>query len=280
MFLSTLFLNNLPYLENFRLYGSSYIYIENKIKRILPLLWILPHDIRRFLFRKLFPKEYWRVLGARQELEKSFTHFENKHLTYSIHGFHKNRCIYVHIPKCAGISISQSIFGHCVPHSTITDYQLMFGSKVFKNYFKFTIVRNPWDRFVSSYFFLKNGGFDKNDKYLFKPIVDKFDSFTEFVKFIYHEKQRIKILHLLPQSKWIRTPLGNCPLDYIGRLENLDECLRIISSELKLGEIAIPKKINSSPRDSDYRKYYTKETREMIAELYWEDIKLLGYRFE
>ncbi len=273
-------ISKLPGLENFRLYGSSYIYIENRIKKILPLLWILPYDIRRLLFRRLFPKEYWRVLGARQELEKSFTHFENKHLTYSIQGFHKNKCIYIHIPKCAGISLAQSIFGHCVPHSTITDYQLMFGSELFKSYFKFTIVRNPWDRFVSAYFFLKHGGFDSTDKFLFKPIIDKFNSFYEFVKSVYYDKKYLKLIHFLPQSKWIQTPSGSCPLDYIGKLENLDESLKIISSELNLGKISIPSKTNSSPRDTDYKKYYTRETREMVAELYRKDIKLLGYRFE
>lgn len=274
------YVNRPQFLESFRLYGSSYTYVESQIKAILPILWIIPHDLRRWFFRKLFPKEYWRVLGARQDLEKSFTHFEHKNLIYSIQGFHEKQCIFVHIPKCAGISIAQSIFGHCVPHSTITDYQLMFGAKLFKNYFKFTIVRNPWDRFVSAYFFLKKGGFDSIDKSIFTPIIEKHPSFDKFVEFLYFHREYMQWTHFLPQSTWIQTPLGNIPIDYIGRLEKLDESMRVISSALGLSHIPLPPKTNSSPRDPDYRHYYTRKTRDMVAELYRKDIKLLGYRFE
>lgn len=271
--------NKPPFLENFRLYGSCYSYIDKKIKIILPFLWLLPHDIRRTCFRKLFPKEYWRVVGARQELEASFTHHEHKNLTYSIRGFHENQCIFIHIPKCAGISLSQSLFGHCVPHATITDYQIMFGASLFKKYFKFTIVRNPWDRLVSAYFFIKNGGFDSTDKFLFTPFIEEFPTFDSFVRFIYFNKNITKLLHLLPQHHWIQTPAGDIPIDYIGKLENLSESLKVIKSELNIDCIPSPKRINSSPRERDYHKYYTKETANMVAEIYKKDIKLLGYKF-
>lgn len=268
------------FLKSFRLYGSSYIYAEHWIKSVLPILWIIPHDPRRWLFRGVFPKEYWRVLCARRELEESFTHFEHKNLIYSIQGFHEKRCIFVHIPKCAGISIAQSIFGHCVPHSTITDYQLMFGAKLFKSYFKFTIVRNPWDRFVSAYFFLKQGGFDSIDRSILTPILAKFPSFDKFVEFLYSHREYMRWTHFLPQSTWIQTPLGNIPIDYMGKLETLDESMKVISSELGLGHVPLLPRTNSSLRDQDYRHYYTRKTRDMVAELYRKDIKLLGYRFD
>jgi len=218
-------------------------------------------------------------LGARQDLEKGFTHSERKNLTYSIEGFHKRKCIFVHIPKCAGISVSQSLFGHCVPHSTITDYQIMFGSEIFKKYFKFTIVRNPWDRFVSAYFFLKAGGFDETDKKLFSGVTNKFDTVEKFARFIYHNRPYMQWIHFLPQTRWLKTPSGKIPFDYIGRIEDMESSLRFICKNIG-ADYKQPKKQNASSRNRDFRKYYTPETKDMIGELYKEDIDLLGYSFD
>lgn len=88
---------------------------------------------------------------------------------------HENKCIFVHIPKVAGTSII-SIFDDQVKvktenrlllpfepdankfdppptHLRITDY-VKYGhvsKEIFYEYFKFTFVRNPWDRIVSVY---------------------------------------------------------------------------------------------------------------------------------
>ncbi|MEZ0186525.1 MAG: sulfotransferase family 2 domain-containing protein [Candidatus Reddybacter sp.] len=254
--------------------------MENQLSVLLPAFWLLPHNTRRELFKKLFKKEYWRIISARNELETSFTHPENNNLTYSINQFHEKKCIFVHIPKCGGISLAQSILGHCVPHSTITDYQIMFGERIFNSYFKFTFTRNPWDRLVSAYFFLKDGGFDSTDKALLTPFIEQHPTFNHFVEYLYYHREYLQLTHFAPQSKWIKTPSGKIPFDYIGKLENLGESVREIKSNLGIDYDVNPSKVNSSTRNSDFREYYTKETRDMLAELYQEDIKLLGYHFD
>ncbi|MEZ0154840.1 MAG: sulfotransferase family 2 domain-containing protein [Candidatus Reddybacter sp.] len=267
-------------LQDLKLYGSSYIHMENKLSILLPVLWTLPYRTRRVIFKKIFKKEYWRILSARHELEISFTHHENKHLTYSINAFHEKKCIFVHIPKCGGISLAQSLLGHCVPHSTITDYQIMFDSSTFNNYFKFTFTRNPWDRLVSAYFFLKEGGFDSKDKALLTPFIEQHPTFSNFVEFLYYHREYLQLTHFAPQSKWIKTPSGKIPFDYIGRLESLDDSVSEIRTNLGIEYDIKPKKLNISTRNSDFRGYYTKKTRTMVDELYREDIKLLGYQFD
>ncbi|MBA2490567.1 MAG: hypothetical protein H0V34_02305 [Gammaproteobacteria bacterium] len=58
--------------------------------------------------------------------------------------FDRYRCIYVHIPKTGGVSISTSLFGSTTGrHRTVAEYKQIFGERAFKDYFKFTFVRNP-----------------------------------------------------------------------------------------------------------------------------------------
>ena len=66
------------------------------------------------------------------------------------------RCIFVHIPKNAGLSVCYTLFGNTGgSHRKITSYQKLFHPKTFASYFKFTFVRNPWDRFISLWFKFK-----------------------------------------------------------------------------------------------------------------------------
>ncbi|MGX2039760.1 sulfotransferase family 2 domain-containing protein [Methylocaldum sp. MU1018] len=266
--------------KEFNLYGSFWVYLNDRQRIIFSLLWSLPHDIRRIAVRQLFPKQYWRVLGKRRELENSFIHPE-KGYTYGIKEFHAKKCIFVHIPKCAGIAIAHSLFGSAVPHSTITDYQIMFGSEIFNRYFKFTIVRNPWSRLVSAFNFIKAGGFDSYDAMWSRKHMAQFHSFDEFVKYLDVHRDYLRWPHFFPQYRWLVTPTGKVPLDYIGRLENINEAIETISSELKLGEVGL-KKMNSSvsPEKKHYSEYYTENTKKIVHELYKKDIRLLGYQFE
>ncbi len=260
------------------IYGSSWLNLPKNKQQLLTLAWLLPHDIRRSLIKQVMPKEYWRILSTRSELEKSFRHTENE-FTYGLQGNHKTKSIFVHIPKCAGISMANSIYGHAVPHSTITDYQIMFGKEIFDSYFKFTIVRNPWGRLVSAYTFLKKGGFDKNDKLWAKQHIFPYKSFEDFVKNIPYNKELLLWPHFTPQYKWILSPLNSSPLNHIGKLENLNSELLYLSDKLNLLPIK-NKIINSSNNSRHYSEFYSEKTKNIVADLYRKDIKLLGYNFE
>src|SRR3954454_22051651 len=64
----------------------------------------------------------------------------------STHCFDYYKCIFIHIPKTAGLSVSKTLFGNYAgTHLGIDHYIATLGRKTVEEYFKFAFVRNPWD---------------------------------------------------------------------------------------------------------------------------------------
>ena len=64
-----------------------------------------------------------------------------------------------------------------------------------------------------------------------------------------------------------------------GYFENLSRDFAYICQTLKLDTSL--KSLNRNPdRESDFRKYYTNETRDIVGQLYADDIRMLGYTFD
>ena len=74
----------------------------------------------------------------------------------------KRKCVFVHVPKCAGNSIVKAFGSDTHSHQPANYY---WREKKILNYYLFSIVRNPWDRFLSAYLFLKDGGINDVDKF-------------------------------------------------------------------------------------------------------------------
>lgn len=221
-------------------------------------LW---HRFRRFNFRCFRPAKFAGLQKKRGP-------------------FDQHRCIFVHIPKCAGISVVKSLFGDFdLGHAGIKRYQIMFGPAEFKNYFKFTIVRNPYDRLVSAFFFMKKGGINENDKSWANRKFSRYENFDSFVKGWVNRRNVDRALHFRPQSKFICLGRGHHALNYIGYFENLEADFALIARKLQLNATLIETNRNSS-REKDYRQYYTEETKAIVADVYTDDFKLLGYSFD
>jgi len=68
------------------------------------------------------------------------------------------RLVFVHVPRVAGTSIGHALYGdHCVHHHSIrffraVDPQLYAASR------SFALLRDPFDRFESAFFFVRAGG--------------------------------------------------------------------------------------------------------------------------
>lgn len=66
--------------------------------------------------------------------------------------------IFIHVPRVAGTSIAQALYGRrCTRHYSIRYFRTL-APNFFDRADSFAILRDPFDRFVSSYAFVRSGG--------------------------------------------------------------------------------------------------------------------------
>lgn len=234
--------------------------------------WILPYEFRRWLIKVSLPKAFRRLQ------EKRLIETNNG---YSFKPFDQNKCIFIHIPKSAGISISKSLFGNSAGgHRKLEIYQVVFSKSEFDNYFKFTFVRNPWDRLVSAFLYLKNGGINDRDKAWSKQNLTSFMTFDSFVKEWVNQRNIESHLHFVPQFRFICEPGIDIPrVNFIGYFEKLEEDFYYVREKLGLHSNLLHSN-KTVEKNKDYKEYYTDTTKEIVAKVYRKDIQLFGYDFD
>tara|TARA_B110000444_G_scaffold35541_1_gene31038 strand:- start:1539 stop:2246 length:708 start_codon:yes stop_codon:yes gene_type:complete len=199
--------------------------------------------------------------------------------TGSLQGFDKHKCIFIHIPKAAGVSLSQNLFGNLGGgHRKAIDYYKIYSPLEFRRYFKFTIVRNPWDRLVSAYLFLKQGGFNEGDRIWFQNNLSEYNNFEEFVENWITKKNVMSFTHFIPQYIYITGYWNFILVDKIYKFEFMDEMYIDLNNRLNVTLSNVKKNTNLN-RVSNYQTYYNDKTRKIVAETYEKDIKLFNYEF-
>ena len=203
---------------------------------------------------------------------------------------HQHKCIFIHIPKCGGTSIENLIWPEPrseadlwmgfkdkyhnayqtggLQHLFAIHVRDIVGKETFDDYFKFTIVRNPWEKAVSQYFYMRQ----RPDLRAFIGMNEN-DSFKKYLELI-QTKQHVQ---WEPQYKFIYDENGELMVDYVGRLETIDEDVQYIFNRLGVqGKIAHA----NATRHQHYSAYYDEETKKIVDDLYGDDVRLLGYSFE
>ena len=235
----------------------------------------------------LSPQLYarWVHLGCRLRQPQRFQRYQQKRLaadtdasSYSYKPFDDTRSIFVHIPKCAGTSIVTSLYG-CLAggHTTFEEYLTVFEPENINAYFKFTVVRNPWDRLVSAFHFLKAGGANDKDRLWAEKELSLYESFDDFARHWLCEENIWKYHHFRPQNHYLTVGNRKLTLDFIARFENLEADFGVMAK--KLGKNCALPQVNSTDRSS-YQQYYNPKTADIVANVYAEDIKLLEYSFD
>jgi hypothetical protein len=198
---------------------------------------------------------------------------------YGFKGFDQKKAIFVHIPKCAGISVCKTLFGNLGGgHNSLEQYTYIFPPKELLGYFKFTFVRNPWDRLVSAYHFLKKGGISNEDRRFYEKHLAKYKDFDDFVLNWVNKENIMLGQHFRPQIYYIKDKRNKVKIDFIGKFENIDSDFKHICEELHIPTIILPK-TNKSVR-KQYQQYYTTQTSRIVYKAYEQDIQMLGYTFE
>jgi len=195
----------------------------------------------------------------------------------------QKRFLFVHIPKTGGNSIQSVLASHSEDkivrrpgqdgverfgvsnpkynlkkHSPLAAYRAALGEEQFSRLYKFTCVRNPWDRMVS--FYLTPGQGKQWDRKAFKKTILKALSATDYLRLEEGEPD----------------PFGN--VDRIIRFENLAEEFNSVCADLGIPPASLPK-YNRSERQ-DYSKYYDAELRALVMERFAVEIARFGYTFD
>jgi hypothetical protein len=243
---------------------------------IIETYYSLPYTLRRFIYAALRRREY-QYLQQKRLIDTDSG--------YSYKPFVQKKCIFVHIPKAAGVSVCRTLFNNLAgAHQTIAKYQIAFSKNEFDSYFKFTFVRNPWDRIFSAYNFLKGGGMNDTDKNWAILNLSEYNNFDDFVRRWVNSSNIHKYTHFLPQYRFICLPgSDNLQVDFLGYYENIEDDFVYIRNKLASdNEVTLKyeNRTESNEKKRDYREYYTDETRNIVYEVYKKDIDLLGYDFD
>lgn len=180
---------------------------------------------------------------------------------------HAHKCIFIHQRKCAGTSIIRS-FGlspeqrewHSL-NDGVLSAQWEDTIKRYPNYLVFSVVRNPWDRFVSSW---------------------KYCTSTR-------ERNLIDVLHSLPaeghdyrhvtrlQSAILYDRNGYPVFHELMRFETLQSDFDRVCDRLGKPRLRLPH-LNRTERE-DYRTYFNSESEALFASKFKRDIEVFDYSF-
>lgn len=154
----------------------------------------------------------------------------------------------------------------------VTEMKDIVGSEVFKSYFKFSFVRNPFSKCLSEFFWEK--------KHLKESL-----NFNEWVKLKLsnliktsaNNKIKMRQKHNLEQYKFLYNKQDKLDVDFIGKFEKLQQDFNTICDKIGIPKQQLPHKNKSKHRH--YTEYYDDETQQIVAEKYAKDIELFGYKF-
>ena len=180
--------------------------------------------------------------------------------------------IFIHINKTAGTSVGRAIGLPVKDHLMALEVIDRIGIDSWNQAYKFTVVRNPWDKVVSHYEYRR-----KKNK---TEIATRKITFTDWVNMTYGADRDSSYYNnprsFQPQVEWLKDANGVVSMDYVIRFEAINEGFEHVMNAIGM-EAELPH-LNASSR-ADYRTYYDDETRNIVAQWFSEDIDAFGYEF-
>ncbi|ASM73144.1 MULTISPECIES: sulfotransferase family 2 domain-containing protein [Roseobacteraceae] len=159
--------------------------------------------------------------------------------------------------------------GRLWKHATLADLDGLVTPQMLAELFVFTLVRNPWDRVVSYYHWLRAQSFDHTAVQLAQNL--------SFHDFVLHPQTRAS-LRGSQARHYITDASGGERCNLFIRLEHL--ATDIAPLEAHLGFALDLPHANRSSRDVGYRGYYTPDSQAAVAEACTDDIERFRYSFD
>jgi hypothetical protein len=191
----------------------------------------------------------------------------------------KKNALFVHIPKTAGISVKKGLFNSGGSyHYSFENYENIYKPSFIKKAFKFTFVRHPVSRVYSSYNYLKKGGSNVIDRTFYEVHMAAFRDFEDFINNGLTKQEVIqKFIHFRTQKSFLVNCRNEISMDYIGKLETLENDYNYIKNKLKVaGELP---NLNSNKENNTTVKdlQITDQTLMNIFCLYEDDYQIFNY---
>jgi hypothetical protein len=207
----------------------------------------------------------------------------------------EKKFIFTHPQKCAGSSIEEALkailkltneqyYENLNRHAPLRKEIKAINSLGLheKDFFKFSCIRNPWDRMVSMYYHIL-----KFDIEIYRERGDSHEallkyyekvknmSFSEFCEF-----QETADIKQLSPTKVFMYYENAYKIDFVIRYENLkidfEHCLKVLNLET----IELPNVYRDyRPKDLEYKSLYNEKTRKIIERQFEFDIDFFGYTF-
>lgn len=207
----------------------------------------------------------------------------------------RRKVIFIHIPKCGGISVERTIhkelggddyipYGQLITirhtdgkgglglHSKMKDYRRYYINDI-KDFYIFSIVRNPWRRMVSHYEYLV--------KQMYNKRIDPKD-ILDFNSFVQVFKTKIHAHTFLSYDEYFLDDKGNGP-HFVGKLENIKNDLKIagLGMKLEINEVLHMNKTDPKIKEFvNWKDYYKPWTRDFIYKIFKDDIEKYNYEFD
>lgn len=209
---------------------------------------------------------------------------------------HSHQWIFVPINRTASSSMQVILEKNCkilgvnrhgetLKHETILEAKRRLSEDQFNRYFKFAVVRNPWDRMVSMYLYAPvdrrsaKQGYTRSKQYeMLSPFANPSpfndDDFLKWLRNIPTSRSKF----LASCSFWLKNGQGEIAVDFVGKYEHLDEAWEYISECIGLNMESLGRLLCNESR-THYRNYYGQVARQLVAEIFAEDIDRWGYKF-
>lgn len=198
--------------------------------------------------------------------------------------------VFVHVPKTGGSSLQRLLKPHCLEknpnrlysllrplglprdyrrfrfltHGPLVTAERVMPAAVFRSYFKFAFVRNPWARLVSEY----NALMGKPHHRRYRRVA----GLGGFAQYLVREAPR----RVGMQSDLLIDSTGRIGVDFVGRFETLADHIQQVCDRLSI-PCALPHVNRSAP--VDYRSYYDDDTREYVRKHWARDVEAFGFEF-
>ena len=184
---------------------------------------------------------------------------------------HQHRFIWFRVPKNGTRTLLKSMNSNGVALDVEEPNMIRYPIRAYREYYKFAVVRNPWDRLVSCW---HNKILRKNAFRLPDDLHRRLHDFPAFVDHVAQKDIERCDSHIASQSSLIDLD----EVDHLIRMEAYEEGVAHVFRTIGIEPFEIISTNRTATR-KHYAEYYTEETRDKVARIYEKDIRNFNHRF-